>query len=144
MRRTNPTVYLAGPVENVDNHDWREDIIRDFPETDFVDPMDWSDVRGVPTDDRGWPTEEPSDIEIVAKCEEGLSYCDGMLAYTPAEVKSDGTAMEIRIAHSELHIPVVAYTTQEDQLGSFVKAHVLDVEDSFEDCLHKLQLYANP
>lgn len=44
VQKSQPSVYLAGPVEQADDpRTWREDVKERFPDVDFVDPMDWQD-----------------------------------------------------------------------------------------------------
>lgn len=135
-------VYLAGPVQNAHSQDWREDIKRDHGDRfEFIDPMNWSDYVGVPTDKRGHPKShvELKPREIRWKCEGEMELADGLFAFKPADMVTDGTAMEIRMAAAEYGIPVVAWTSVDDQLGDFTEAHVDYTGPTFEDCLRELE-----
>jgi len=135
-----PAIYLAGPVENGPSQEWREDGKRDHPDVEFINPMDWSGLGWCEVDEKGMPVDssaiQPADIRT--KCERDMAEADGLFAFKPEGVQSDGTAMEIRMAAAEFGIPVAVWTSTEDQLGGFVAGHVDYVGATFDECIQWL------
>lgn len=136
-------IYQAGPVQNAAApHSWRDDLKRDYPSIDWVDPLakyDASDVGDVAIDygDGG----DITPAEIVKADLDLIDSCDGVFAFLPKGVVSRGTDMELRYAHAVANVPVAAWTevNTDEERGPWLVAHVDHFGPTFAENVDYLQ-----
>lgn len=122
-------VYLAGPIFGCNDEEckgWRQQLKSDFPEIDWVDPME-RDFRG---------KESISVEQIIEGDKEAIDGCEAMIANVLQP--SAGTAMEILYAHSQ-GIPVVVIDGSGGRISPWIIYHASCVSQTIrgavEHCL---------
>jgi nucleoside 2-deoxyribosyltransferase len=126
MMDDRPRVYMAGPVQHSDDaEEWREKLVRLYACFEWVNPLaKYNALDDVHIDyDLGRPGrnaleqaghEVVSAGEIVRSDVDMIKSCDALLARLDGSPMT-GTPMEMRIAYSELNIPVVVWRTNNER-----------------------------
>jgi nucleoside 2-deoxyribosyltransferase len=114
-----PTIYMAGPVQHVEDggHGWREELQESDLDAQWNNPLDKYDLS---IDDVQWvkdeskvPEDPASDVEYVTSREivQGdknlIQKSDGVLIHLPESVPMWGTPMEMMYAYDR-NIPIAA------------------------------------
>lgn len=128
-----PTVYMAGPITHAPDHghDWREAIQQDYPEVDWLNPLDQydahaSEVEVVYTGEYIDEGDRVSTRAIVEHDKALIRQSDAVLCYWPG-YQSDGTAMELCYA-DESGVPVVVWSEDAPaDLSIWIYEHAFDV-----------------
>jgi len=96
------TIYLAGPVANVDDggRDWRNELIDNNPTADFANPLDEynAPADNLQIDTNPTTQNQVSPTEIVESDKELLRESDAVLVGYE-DVQSVGTPMEVMWAY---------------------------------------------
>lgn len=133
------TVYLAGPVQHVNDHGtgWRDRVVESYSDGfDLLDPLDKYHVpvdnltlTSVSTD----ADDEVSVGEIVTSDKAMIDDADAVLVRW-MKVPSCGTPMEVLYAY-ERDIPVVVCDLSEGRISPWMEHHATHLTDSLEEAL---------
>lgn len=107
-------VYLAGPINGCSDEEargWREEAKRLRPDIEWLDPM-VRDYR---------EREDANADTIVSGDLSDIASCDAVLAWVSRATW--GTAMELRAAAAEYHIPVIGWGAPES-VSPWLRVHV--------------------
>lgn len=133
-----PKVYLAGPISNAPDHGetWRNDIKEWYPNIEFLDPLDQynskaDDLEVVYTDKKIDEGGRVSTRSIVEYDKDLISSADAVIVNWPG-VKSDGTAMEVFYAHSQM---LTTVAVADEPLSIWMYHHTSATVSSFEQAV---------
>jgi hypothetical protein len=98
-------VYLAGPINHVDDHGrgWRERLVETVADVVFHNPLDIND-------DHEFDASEPVPTWVVGADLEMVAQAETVLAWLPFTTPSRGTAVEIWEAGKDPETEVVIWT----------------------------------
>jgi nucleoside 2-deoxyribosyltransferase len=130
------TVYLSGPMDNCTVEEcraWREKIIKDMPEINFLDPCrrDYSDP--------GTNQSEEAYTDIVESDKKDINESDIVLVYH--DRPSVGTSMEILLAWDR-GIYVITVGATGKPLSPWILYHSNEIVDTLEEAKERLQKHS--
>lgn len=142
-------VYLGGPIQHADDdgHGWREQIIEDYPEIEFNNPLDKYDpslddveVLHDPSNfDAESEKEQITPTEYVAEDKIQICQSECLLVGLP-EIISRGTCMEMMYAYDR-NIPFYVWIQDEQVESGWVYDHAESVEEDRDDLVEDIKTY---
>lgn len=135
-----PKVYLSGPMQHLEDEgrSWREDVKREYPGIEWLDPLDKGIEDEKPEDPDFWADHELSQ-DLMDADKEMIDKADAVLLHRSDEVASHGTGREHEYAVQN-DIPVFAWTTVDDPSPCLV-ADTVAVKGSVEKAVDAILDY---
>lgn len=135
-----PKVYLSGPMQHLEDEgrSWRQDVKREYPGIEWLDPLDKGIEDEKPEDPDFWADYELSQ-DLMDADKDMIDEADAVLLYRSGDVASHGGGREHEYAVQN-GIPVFVWTTVDDPSPCLV-ADTVEVKGSVEKAVNALLDY---
>lgn len=138
------SIYLSGPIRCVEDNGvpWRDNLINDYPEYDFLNPLDnyspdEDDILNDPVDlDPESDRRQVIPEDYVSQDKLMIDRCDYFFLGLPNEI-ARGSLMEAMYAHSQ-GVPIFVWNMEGQEESGWVRFHSEIISPDRDEVMNEL------